>query len=101
MQDTIPQPARDALEAVLEAIDIPHGATVGDEEARTAILLERAGHAAVMLRAILDGSHPAPDVPWSVEYLRDRLAEHPATGYKTWDERKAELDAAQAQGGAR
>ena len=27
MQDTIPQPARDALEAILEALDIPNAAT--------------------------------------------------------------------------
>jgi hypothetical protein len=29
-----------------------------------------------------------------VAYLRARLAEHPAQGYKTWDERTAELEAA-------
>jgi hypothetical protein len=39
------------------------------------------------------------DVPWSVAYLRARLAEHPAEGYKTWDERMVELDAAKAQRG--
>ncbi len=82
---------REALEAVLEAIDIPHAATMGDEEKRTAILVERAGHAVVMLNAILHGEHPAPDIPWSVVYLRARLAEHPATGYTTWQERMAEL----------
>jgi len=36
-----------------------------------------------------------------VEYLRARLAEHPAVGYKTWDERVAELDAAKALDGDR
>ncbi len=30
-------------------------------------------------------------------YLRARLAEHPATGYKTWAERMAELAAAKAR----
>lgn len=99
--NTIPQPARDALEAVREALDIPHAATVGEQETRNAILLERAGHVVVMLSAILDGEHPAPDVPWSVAYLRARLAEHPPTGYRTWAERVAELDAAKAQDGAR
>ena len=88
--------ARDALEAVREALAIPHAATVGDEEIRAAIIEQRTGHAVVMLEAILDGTHPAPDVPWSVAYLRDRLAEHPAQGYKTWDEAVAELDAAKA-----
>ena len=92
---------RDALEAVLEALDIPHAATVGHEEIRNRVLLERVGHTVVMLSAILDGEHPAPGVPWSVAYLRARLAEHPAQGYKTWDERMAELDAAKTQDGAR
>jgi hypothetical protein len=90
----------DTLTAVREALDIPHSATMGDEETRTAILIERAGHAVVMLNSILHGEHPAPDIPWSVAYLRARLAEHPATGYKTWAERMAELEAAKG-GGAR
>src|ERR1700730_12173927 len=96
MTDTIPQPARDALEAVREALDIPHAATVGDEEIRAKILDQRLGHAVVMLAGIL-GEDPAPDIPWSVAYLRARLAEHPAQGYKTWAERMAELDAAKAR----
>ena len=92
--------ALDALRAVREALDIPHAATMGDEEKRTKILLERAGHAVVLLNSILHGEHPAPDAAWSVSYLRARLAEHPATGYKTWNERMAELEAAKAQDGA-
>jgi hypothetical protein len=91
----------EALEAVLEALDIPHAATVGDEEKRTAILVERIGHTVVMLNSILRAEHPAPDVPWSVAYLRARLAEHPAVGYKRWAQRTAELDAAKAQDGGR
>lgn len=91
---------RDALLAVREALGIPHAATVGDQEVRDQILTERAGHALVMLNAILDGEHPAPDIPWSVAYLRARLAEHPAEGYKTWDERVAELEAARQAGPA-
>jgi hypothetical protein len=84
-------PARDALAAVFEALDIPHGATVGDQEIRDRILLERAGHARVMLASVLDPDRAGhPDVEWSVGYLRARLAEHPATGYKTWQERVAE-----------
>ncbi len=35
------------------------------------------------------------DVARSVAYLRDRLAEHPATGYRTWDEAVAEIRARQ------
>ena len=71
--------ATDALRAVLEALDVPHAATVGDDETRAKILLERVGHAVVMLNSILHDEHPAPDAAWSVGYLRDRLAEHPAT----------------------
>jgi hypothetical protein len=84
---------REALEAVRDALDIPHAATVGEQRVRDAILIERAGHAAVMLNAILDGEHPAPDIGWSAAYLRARLAEHPAAGYRTWQQRMAELGA--------
>jgi hypothetical protein len=92
--------SREALGAVLEALNIPHAATVGDDKIRTAILLERAGHAVAMLRGILGGD-AIVDLPWSVSYLRDRLTEHPVEGYKTWAERMAELDAAKTQGGGR
>lgn len=53
-----------------------------------------------MLTSILHEEHPAPDVLWSVSYMRARLAEHAAVGYKTWHERIAELEAEKAQGGA-
>jgi hypothetical protein len=94
----------DALRAVREAIDIPHPATVGDGETHDRILKERVLHAVVMLQNIVpgDGHRCAADViPWSVEYLRARLAEHPAEGYKTWAEHVAELERdRQAEGGA-
>src|SRR5438093_9010023 len=64
-----------ALAAVLEALDIPHAATVGDDETRTRILLERVGHTVVMLNSILLAEHPAPDAAWAIAYLRARLAE--------------------------
>ncbi len=83
----------DALRAVREALDIPHAATVGDDETRAKILAERLGHTVAMLAGILDRD-PIADVAWSTAYLRARLAEHPATGYTTWAERVAELDAA-------
>ena len=88
MRDSVipPGPARDALQAARDALAVPHGATAGDEETRNRILIERAGHALVMLNAILDGEHPAPDVSWSVAYLRDRLDAHPGAGYRTWAE---------------
>jgi hypothetical protein len=88
----------DALAAVREAIGIPHSATVGDQEVRNAILVERAGHATAMLDGIFEciGDGLDPMIGWSAGYLRKQLAKHPAEGYKTWDERVAELDAAKA-----
>jgi hypothetical protein len=77
---------------------------MGDQEQRDAILIERVGHVAVMLRGLLaeDSWH---DWSWSAAYLRERLAEHPAEGqYKTWETRVAELEAARKAspaGGAR
>ena len=90
--------ALDALAAALEALDIPNAATVGDQRIRDAILVERAGHAKLMLTSVL--GQDAHDPGWAVAYLRERLAEHPAEGYKTWDERMAELDAAKQIEGA-
>lgn len=112
-------PARDdlldALRAVLDALDIPHPATVGDSEAHARILNMRVMHAVVMLQSVMrtaDRREPSSarqwtpgdlrEVRWSTEYLRDRLAEHPAEGrYKTWQQLVAELDAARESGGAR
>ncbi len=90
-----PQHLLDALAAVHEALYIPNGATMGDQETRDAILIERAGHAVVMLQGILGGD-ATRDIPWSVAYLRAQLAEHPADGYKTWEERVADLEAPKA-----
>jgi hypothetical protein len=97
MNDNIPGPQQllDALAAVREALGIPNGATMGDQEIRDRILAERAGHAAAMLAGILGGD-ATRDIGWSVAYLREQLAKYPATGYRTWDERVAGLDAAKA-----
>jgi hypothetical protein len=98
VQPIPPGPARDALEAIRDALAIPYAATVGDEKIRAKIIEERIMHAVGMLQGIL-GEDAYPDVPWSVAYLRARLAEHPAEGYKTWDERMAEIAAARRAGG--
>jgi hypothetical protein len=86
------QTATDALAAALEAIDIPSAATVGDQRIRDEILVERAGHARLMIATML--GHDTHDPAWAVEYCRERLAEHPPAGYKRWAERMAELDVA-------
>lgn len=69
MNDAIPDARElvDALAAVREAIDIPNAATVGDQEVRDVILVERADHAVVMLGSILGAD---ADIPWSTAYLR-------------------------------
>lgn len=67
------------LAAVLEAIGIPYPATVGDAETYDRILKERVMDARVALDGVLRrGDEPG----WSAEYLRIRLAENPATGYR-------------------
>ncbi|MFI2225439.1 MULTISPECIES: hypothetical protein [Streptomyces] len=73
---------RTLLEAVREAIAIPYAATVGDDETRARALTERVMHAQIALDNVLDrGDDPG----WSADYLRARLTEHPATGYRHWD----------------
>ncbi|WP_455360000.1 hypothetical protein [Streptomyces sp. SYSU K21746] len=67
------------LEAVLEAIAIPHPATTGDGEVHDRILADRVMHARIALENVLNrGDDPG----WSADYLRTRLTEHPATGYR-------------------
>ncbi|MFF5008027.1 hypothetical protein ACFY3G_35000 [Streptomyces phaeochromogenes] len=77
--NAIPEPTRDLLAAVLEALGIPHPATFGDSERHGEILTERASHAVIALKGVLDhGDDPG----WSADYLRARLVEHPPTGYR-------------------
>jgi hypothetical protein len=92
--------AMHALRALQEALDIPHPATTGDGEVRDKILAERVLHAVVFLSGILGPDRGSPR-EWALDYFRDRLAEHPATGYRTWDESVAESKALRAAGGAR
>ncbi len=55
-EEAVPSSAvRDVVRAVLEALGIPHSATVGDREAHDRISGERAMHAALALRSTLDG----------------------------------------------
>jgi hypothetical protein len=87
----IPEPVRDLLTAVFEAIDLPHPATVGGQDAHDRLLSTRVVHARIALRDILgNGPHLGP--AWTAQYLRERLAEHPITGYVTVDQAHAALD---------
>ncbi|MGW1609433.1 hypothetical protein ACWCQZ_08545 [Streptomyces sp. NPDC002285] len=89
----LPDDVRGLLAAVLEAIDIPHPATVGDDEVYARIRNERATHAVVALRSVLDDK-PLMDIEWTAAYLREQLAFHPPTGYVT----VAQAHAALAEG---
>ncbi|MFM9656723.1 hypothetical protein [Streptomyces scabiei] len=84
------EPLRDLLAAVLEALDIPYPATVGDGETYDRILIERVGHAKIALQGVLVDDAPL-GVDWTTAYLRERLAEHPPTGYTTYDQARARL----------
>ncbi|MCI0385430.1 hypothetical protein [Streptomyces sp. CNQ085] len=77
----IPAPVRELLAAVLEAIDLPYPATLGDSERYREVLEQRVMHAAIALRNVL-ADRPLMDIAWDTEYLRERLAEHPPTGYR-------------------
>lgn len=90
---------RAALEVVAEALGIPHAATNGDDARRAEILQMRVMHVNVMLEAVLD-EHREPTSAWSVNYCREQLAKHPATGYRTWDDVMAAQQAAKAASGA-
>lgn len=88
----VPDPARELLAVVLEALDIPHPATTGGAEVYDRIRGERATHVVVALRSVLD-DRPLMGIDWTAAYLRDRLDEHPATGYVTVAQAHAALAA--------
>ncbi|MFF5773867.1 hypothetical protein ACFY8V_32780 [Streptomyces californicus] len=71
---------RALLDAVLDAIDIPHPATIGDTDAYRAVLDRRLGLAVIVARAALV---EGPDsVAWNTAYLRRKLEALPPTGYR-------------------
>ncbi|MCW2943385.1 MAG: hypothetical protein JWR24_102 [Actinoallomurus sp.] len=91
---------RKVCEVVLEALDIPYAATHGDDEIRDKILDRRLAQAVSALTFILDDGPDRPDVDttWHLSYLREKFAEHPPIGYRTWDEAVAETAARKVEG---
>jgi hypothetical protein len=89
MPDDKPPPTdRDALAAVLEALDIPHAATAGGAKIRQEILNARILYTVAFLRGNLHEDH---QLGWALGYLRERLGEHPPAGYVTYEEAQAAL----------
>ncbi|MGY1498565.1 hypothetical protein ACW4TU_18530 [Streptomyces sp. QTS52] len=95
-EQILPEPVRDLLAAVLEALDLPHPATTGDTEAHDRLLSARARHACIALRSVLDDDGRGMGPAWDAAYLRERLAEHPVAGYVTADQAHAALDVGQS-----
>ncbi|MEU9264552.1 hypothetical protein AB0E04_03735 [Streptomyces sp. NPDC048251] len=85
----LPPAVAEFITAVADALDIPHPATTGGQEAHDRILAERAMHAKIALRSALDSC--VLGLEWNTQYLRERLAEHPPTGYVTVDQAHAAL----------
>jgi hypothetical protein len=82
MSTVPPTPARDLLAAVLEALDIPLPATVGDHRRYAEVLEQRASWARTALRAALRAGG-GQDLARSAWFLRQQLAKHPPAGYNT------------------
>ncbi|QKV93204.1 hypothetical protein HUT19_16760 [Streptomyces sp. NA02950] len=82
----LPEEVAALLRAVVEALDIPAPATVGDAERFRAVLDERAMRVVVTLTTVLDGPTGIGAAKWAAAYLRKKLAEHPPTGYRAWDD---------------
>ncbi|MEV7389520.1 hypothetical protein [Streptomyces sp. NPDC091215] len=74
---------REFLAAVLDAIDIPTPATLGDHEAFRVLLEDRVLDAIVALTGAL-GEPPHSDwgLGWHTGYLRKQLAQKPPTTYR-------------------
>ncbi len=79
---------REVLTAVLEALDIPHAAMFGGIDRRRQVLEDRAMHTVVCLRSVLAApdkyTDPEQVIRWTVEHLREQLAENPPIGYRHW-----------------
>jgi hypothetical protein len=74
---------RALLEALLEAIDIPSPATVGDSEAFSRLLEDRVLDAVVALHGALSDPVGGVDgMAWNTAYLRKQLAKKPPTTYR-------------------
>ncbi|MFD0224809.1 hypothetical protein ACWGPD_33925 [Streptomyces hirsutus] len=87
----VPAPARELLAALLEALDIPAPATVGGSDTYDRILNDRVMHAKIALRSVLEDDPLG--IKWTTQYLRERLAETPPTGYVTSAQARAALAA--------
>ncbi|WP_413102107.1 hypothetical protein [Streptomyces sp. Inha503] len=72
------------LRVVVEGLDIPAPATVGDTEQYRAILDRRVMHVVVAIEAVLNDP-TGLGTQWTADYLRRKLSEHPPTGYRPWD----------------
>jgi hypothetical protein len=83
---------RDVIETVHAAIAIPYAATTAHERTRAEILGHRLLATTVALQSILDRDN-TDELPGILQHLRDRLAEHPATGYVTWEQATARTEA--------
>lgn len=78
---------RELLAAVLEALDIPSPATIGDTETHDRVLNDRAMHAKIALRSALEEG--PLDIEWTTSYLREQLLKHPADGYQHYGAKRA------------
>ena len=69
------------LEAVLDAIDIPHPTSLSDQDALRALLDRRASLAVTVARAAL--AENPDNIGWNADHLRQRLTEYPVTGCRS------------------
>lgn len=70
------------LTVILSALDIPYAASTGDDEKRQMIINMRVMITLCNLKSVLERGK-AEDLKWQIDYLREELAKHPATGYRT------------------
>lgn len=93
---THPSPdARELLATVLEALDIPTAASEANGKIRSAILAERLLYTVVALRSLAEGTFAdtAAPVTECMGWLHTHLAEHPATGYVTYEQAQKRMRA--------
>lgn len=93
-QPTLTAETRDLIAAVVETLAIPYAATVGHEKTRAKILDERVMQLFVALKPLTSAADVTVErLAWVLDYLREKLAEHPPVGYVTDEQARARCDA--------
>ena len=91
MSDDLSDDMVKLITSVLDAVTVPHAATVAGDETRTRILNARVTLVKMTLETLMGSA--CPDVSDAMKDMEERLAEHPVIGFVSQKQAKRRLDA--------